>query len=158
MSDADSRLLYDKEDEAIVAAHHWFVSTKRNCSYMICSLTSNARQHNIYLHNEIMKPPKGFEVDHINGNGLDNRRINLRIVTHAENCVNHRGLPGKSGYRGVRASGKKWVARMRRFGKYIHLGTFETPEQAHEAWLTAAKKYPVVPALEWVHPAVATRD
>jgi len=65
--------------------------------------------------------------DHINGNRLDNRRSNLRIVTAAENAQNIRRPVGRSGYRGVKKNTQGWMATVRG----IHLGTFPTPEEAY---------------------------
>jgi hypothetical protein len=63
------------------------------------------------MHRMIMRPPKGMVVDHINGNGLDNRRCNLRICTRQENARNRRKhADGKSRFLGVYLRGKKWQA------------------------------------------------
>lgn len=85
-------------------------------------------------------------VDHINGDKLDNRRDNLRVVTNAENLWNVCG-PGKrnsSGYLGVaywrRQDGSgAWVATIQSNGRRRFLGRFQTPEAAHEARLAAER-------------------
>lgn len=86
-------------------------------------------------------------VDHINGNGLDNRRSNLRLATRSQNGANRRRkLNGKSPYKGIvraksRSGSPRWAARLRCNNKEIHLGIFDTPELAHAAYCEAAKKY-----------------
>lgn len=94
------------------------------------------------LHRLIMDAPSGMVVDHINGDTLDNRRQNLRLATHQQNCFNQ---PLKScntsGYKGVSRNnkrGKPWRARIRINGKETLLGTFDTPEEAHAVYCIAA--------------------
>lgn len=79
-------------------------------------------------------------VDHINGDPLDNRRINLRICTHTENMQNQR-LPknNTSGFKGVSAWKGRWMAQIMARGKHRVLGMFSTPEEAHVAYCEAAK-------------------
>jgi hypothetical protein len=88
-----------------------------------------------------MGDPAGMHVDHINGNTLDNRRENLRSVTHAQNLMNQKlSRANKSGFKGVsmdRSSGK-WRAHITKDGIVRQLGYFPTPELAHEAYCTAA--------------------
>lgn len=57
----------------------------QDCWYCHRKETVGGRRRTVYLHRLIMNPPAGFDVDHLNGNGLDNRRENLEIVTRAEN-------------------------------------------------------------------------
>jgi hypothetical protein len=70
------------------------------------------------------KPEKGLVVDHINGEGLDNRRINLRVITYRQNSQN-RHSERTSHYPGVYKKGKKWAATMTLNGIVVSLGTFD---------------------------------
>lgn len=81
-------------------------------------------------------------IDHINGNPRDNRLVNLREVRHAENMQNqHRPRRGSnSGIIGVFQEGKRWRARIGIAGKQYGLGTYDTPEQAREAYINGKRK------------------
>lgn len=91
-----------------------------------------------------------LEVDHINGVRDDNRWSNLRECTHAQNHQN-RGRPAPSERAAERASGRigvtwhklrqKWRASVSVAGKQVHAGLFDTPEEAHQAYLAAKAKY-----------------
>jgi hypothetical protein len=133
-------VLFDPEDAAIVAAHKWTITRRPHTNYVIRSVCESGKSRGIYLHRAIMMPPEGMEVDHINGNGLDNRRANLRIVTCSENMANNRHALGKSGYRGVWVTqgGNRWTAIIKRQMRRYYLGTFPTALEAHEAWKQAA--------------------
>lgn len=80
------------------------------------------------------------QVDHIDRDPLNNRRGNLRLATPSQNAMN-RGVrvDSASGYKCVTRMGNKWVAYIRCNGKQKHLGTFVTPELAHEAYCAAAR-------------------
>lgn len=78
-------------------------------------------------------------IDHINMDKADNRLANLRLATKSENLANQRGR-AKSGFKGVwrRQRGKPWAASIRKNRKTYHLGTYDTREQASEAYRAAA--------------------
>lgn len=85
----------------------------------------------VSLHQFILNVPKDMEVDHINGNGLDNRRSNMRGVPHALNMLNQKlHADNTSGYRGVSRSRDKWQVRIRINGVQIVRHGFQTKEEA----------------------------
>jgi len=85
-------------------------------------------------------PPK--YIDHINGVRDDNRITNLRAVTAAGNAENRRRAQKNtaSGFLGVARNGNNWQAYIRVNKKPTYLGTFKTPEEAHQAYLAAKRK------------------
>ena len=97
----------------------------------------------LMLHHAIMgKPPKGLVVDHINHNGLDNRKDNLRFGTNQQNQQNSRSHKNSSSqYKGVslykRPRSKRWEAYITHKRKKTHIGYFTC---AHEAALAYNKK------------------
>ena len=97
----------------------------------------------VQMHRQILNAPKNKYVDHINGNGLDNRRKNLRIATNSQNLMNSKIFnTNTSGYRGVGwdKKEKKWKARITQNQKHKFLGYYLTKEDAAKAYNHAAKK------------------
>ena len=98
----------------------------------------------VYMHNWILKTPVGKEADHINGNRSDNRRCNLRIVTHAENSCN-KGIrtDNRSGFPGVwyDKSRKRWTAELMLHQKKVWLGRFKELSDAIEARKDAEQQF-----------------
>lgn len=86
--------------------------------------------------------PEDMDVDHINGDPSDNRWLNLRLVTTSTNLQNLKRphVDNVSGLLGVSPIGKKWRAQICTNGRNKHLGSFDTPEEAHEVYLTAKRK------------------
>lgn len=86
----------------------------------------------------------GKQVDHIDGNGMNNRRSNLRHVSKAQNQMNRHAVVAKSGYKGVTNNKKRWAAsiRLRTDGvkNHHHLGTFDTREIAALVYDAAARE------------------
>lgn len=94
----------------------------------------------ILMHRLIMNAPSGLFVDHVNGNGLDNRKENLRICNNTQNQQNQVRVRGKSQYKGVywHSGRSKWCAHIRIFGKMTHLGSFDLERDAAIAYDIAA--------------------
>lgn len=102
------------------------------------------RRIGLQLHHAIMgKPPKGLFVDHINHNGLDNRKENLRFVTLAQNQQNGRSNRNStSAYKGVswHERDKRWRAQIAHEGKGMYIGYFTCEHEAALAYNKKAKE------------------
>ena len=133
--------IVDCADYAHLSYFKWHLFDSGNNLYAV----RTHRRRNIFMHRFIMNPPTGSIVDHINRNGLDNRRSNLRIVTNRQNCWNSsRGINvGSSKYKGVRWCSKdgKWRSNIRHNGRKVHLGNFDDETSAARAYDAAAKCY-----------------
>jgi hypothetical protein len=78
----------DDEDAALVARHRWFAAVRTNTVYAVANVTTNGKRSSLLLHRLVTSAPAGKDVDHIDGDGLNNRRANLRVCEHAENGRN----------------------------------------------------------------------
>jgi hypothetical protein len=137
------------QDAPLVLLQKWrATATKRigNRSvnhYAVACYVENGVKYNVKMHRLIMNPPEGMHVDHINGDGLDNRRENLRIVTPQQNCANSRKtIMGQSRFKGVAwcAGANKWRAYIAVDRKQQHLGLFADEIAAAEAYDKRAKE------------------
>lgn len=136
--------IIDSADAALVGQYNWHVchtteEEGRTCSYAV--RRENRKMY--YLHRLIMGEPEGFEVDHRDRNGLNDRRANLRIATHSQNGVNRAVPKGKtSQYRGVSIYRPRniWQAQIKINGQTKGLGHFRDEIEAAVAYDVAAKK------------------
>ena len=115
---------------------NWYAIWSKNSKSFYCqgNVNHNGFKTTIMFHRFLTKCPKDMVCDHFNNDTLDNRRINIRVVTDAQNKQNHNGAQSNntSGVRGVywnKANGK-WVAQMKVNAKQTYLGSFETIEEA----------------------------
>lgn len=133
--------LWSDCDSALVIGGKWYISG----SGYLCGRACGTRKMQ-FLHKLIMPPPPGLYVDHINGNKLDNRRENLRIVTKSQNQMN-----AKKPFRNKKTSkykGVYWVrqhgafhAKIKINGKNIYLGCSQNDRDAAMLYDAAAMKY-----------------
>ena len=136
------------DDENFEYLNQWNQHAANSLSgYYACKSTKIDKKFVVTrMHRVIMKTPKGMMTDHINGNTLDNRKENLRICTHSENQrnrVQHRRgrLVGYTEYKNKTRSGEviRYIAQRRTNGKKIYLGYYNTPEEAHQAFMNSFK-------------------
>lgn len=133
------KVFIDDEDYELFNTYSWYVSKHIRDKYVKhCTKNETIRLHRFIL--GIKKGDKR-QVDHINGNTLDNRKENLRICTNSQNQMN-RGKNKKNNlYKGVTKAHGKYQAVIIENKKRHYLGLFETPEMAHNAYCEASKKY-----------------
>lgn len=104
--------------------------------------SSDGKWFTVLMHRLIMASPQGLLVDHINGNGLDNRRENLRLCSHAENIRNQQPQVGTSSrFKGVWMQRGKWAAMIEHNGDKITLGRFDCEERAARQYDRAARVF-----------------
>lgn len=135
--------LVDDADYETMSQHKWQVCVgQRGNVYAVRSITvSPGKQRTVYMHQRIMRPEPGYFVDHIDGNGLNNQRGNLRVCTHKQNCANRRPSHGKSSlFKGV-----SWVTRKQVWRAHIYvdgttrwLGDYHSETDAARAYNRAA--------------------
>lgn len=129
--------IVDDEDYEKLSSFKWIILKSKGTQYARCSVKiSFGNSKYIVMHRMLIDVPPGMEIDHINHNGLDNRRNNLRIVTREQNTRNARRLDGK--YKGVIRSGNRWVARIAVNGKTRKVAFLDTEEGAAMAYDKAA--------------------
>ena len=125
--------IVDDEDYPELSKYKWYVSKHHNTFYAErnSQMIGGKPRHKIRMHTLIVPPQKGMVTDHKNGNGLDNRRENLRSLTPRENLQNLH-IKKTSVYPGVSQSNKSrnWVAFIQIGKKKKYLGTFATEEEA----------------------------
>ena len=124
--------LVDDADYEWLNAHKWYYAY----GYAVRAIWWLGNK-TVWMHREIIGTPEGLRTDHINGDGLDNRRVNLRVCTPSENACN-RGAPSNniSGFKGVSWDKRyaKWRAAIQVNGRKKHVGYFDTIEEAIRAY------------------------
>ncbi len=132
--------LVDDEDYERVVERKWYAAFRKRRWYV--HATSNPR---ISLHGFILGEDRDRQIDHINLDGLDNRRSNLRFCTTSQNCANQSKYRGaySSSFKGVslRLPENKWRAIIRFEGKLISLGSFDDEREAAKRYNEAAVAY-----------------
>ena len=135
--------LVDEVDFLTLGSLSWYAHRSATGFYAARTFVENGVKRNRYLHRVIANPKPGEDVDHINSNGLDCRRSNLRCCTRLENLRNNqKKKPGRSAsrFKGVvfHRINSKWQARIAIGGKHQSLGYFHLEEDAARAYNGAA--------------------
>lgn len=136
--------IVDSDDYEELNKHKWCAVKYPNGQFYALRGSGDPHKTPIRMHRKIMDFPKTGEIDHINGNGLDNRKCNLRNISHKNNIQNSRlSARNKSGYKGVRwdKEREKWIVWIGFNLKRINLGRFSDIVEAARAYDKAAKKY-----------------
>ncbi|TFB85819.1 hypothetical protein E3O44_12520 [Cryobacterium algoricola] len=123
-----------------IAGHKWHVDTG---GYVIRNAIPRGRS--VYLHDVVVGEKNGLVVDHIDGNKLDNRCANLRLVPRGKNNINRAKISRSkpSQYKGVfwAKANNKWLVKIGHDHQYTHIGYFDNEVDAAMAYNSAAKKY-----------------
>ncbi|HCO96461.1 MAG TPA: hypothetical protein DIU00_21395, partial [Phycisphaerales bacterium] len=141
--------IVDPEDYRRLSRHKWYAAgSPGSCYYAVRAvMTKNGKRRRLHMHRQILKVPDNMYVDHINRNGLDNRKANLRPATPSQNGQNRAKYANgtySSKYKGVTFQrGKKipWEAHIQVNHKLISLGSFNDEVRAAKAYDRAARMY-----------------
>jgi hypothetical protein len=112
------------------------------CEYL-GMVDGKPKNKHVSMHRVITGAKRGLEVDHINGNGIDNRRDNLRVCTRKQNSRNVSGRSHSSKYKGVSWDKRRqwWRANIRANHKFFYIGVYQTEEDAAKAYDQKAKEF-----------------
>lgn len=129
--------IVDDGDYGWLSQYKWCACYMKGLWYAIRS--ENGKY--IRMHRQIMNCPANKEIDHLDGQSLDNRKSNMRICTHQENCLNRKANRNSvSKYKGVTWFKGKWVSIIRDHTKFLYLGRFVSEINAAKAFDTMAIK------------------
>lgn len=126
--------LVDDSDCEALSVYRWRAVQRGNTRYAVRNVTAHSFS---YMHSEICGTPRGKHTDHVDGNGLNNTRANLRVVTASQNACNmQRKGAGVSRFRGVYWSARdsRWQAMISHLGKRRWLGSFKCELAAAQAY------------------------
>jgi len=137
--------IVDPEDFERLNKHKWYAARDTRTFYAHRKKRVGKKYVSIGMHREILNPPGHLMVDHINHNGLDNRKANLRLATCAQNSYNRRQVRKNKSSKYIGVSWKQWTKKWaviicyKRKNKIV--GYFKDEIQAAKAYDKAAKMY-----------------
>ena len=137
--------IVDDEDYERLSQYSWYTSKGRNTYYARRSIKEDNKWKVRFMHHDIINVPIGFQTDHKNRKGYDNRKDNLRICTHAQNIQNsklNKNSRYSSCYKGVVwfKRTKKWRAYIKKKNVFTSLGYYKNEIDAAKAYDCKAKE------------------
>lgn len=130
-------------DDDFIVDRKWRISKTGNKIYAFANAKKEEGGCNVSMHRLIMRPKKNMEVDHIDGNGLNNQRSNLRICTRAENALNRRiNNNNTSGFKGVTfvKEDGKWQVQIAAKRRFYYLGRYDSKVEAAMVYNVKARE------------------
>lgn len=150
LANGKGQVIIDSEDVEKIKKYRWFVMKP---GYIQYAIAHGKDRKTIYMHRVIMGNPKKMQIDHINGNGLDNRKQNLRNVSASLN--QHNRLRARKDSTTKLIGAMKWKKEKHRLkpfysainlnGKSIYLGSFKTAQEAHKIYIEKKRTLQLLP-------------
>lgn len=135
----------DDADAPVVLGFKWYPLVKKNGRVYARANACKAggkKATSVFMHRLVAGAGPGVQVDHLNRDGLDNRRVNLRLCGPEGNARNKKKQDGcESRFKGVSRGSRVWRARITVCGRTQHLGVFDTEESAALAYDAAARRF-----------------
>lgn len=132
--------MVDDEDYELLNQWSWRYRDNGYTKYVFRTIKFKFNYIVIHLHRFLLHTPSHLQVDHIDGNGLNNQKNNIRNCTFKEN-IRNKISHGKTNYKGVCYNGKHIRSVIFVNNKQLHLGYFKTELEAAKAYNIAANKY-----------------
>ncbi len=138
--------IVDDEDFEWLNSYKWHAAVMGRHVYAtrIERVKTTKKRKTVYMHREVLKPKANQLCDHIDFDGLNNTRANLRVATKEQNQIHARAQRNRtSAYKGVMKASTvgRWIALVTTKGKHTYRGTYKTEEEAATAYNEGAKKY-----------------
>lgn len=132
----DHPIVFDLEDFPTISLYTWYINDK---GYAVTNYWYTPDKRSTCLAHRLIIQTGQYEVDHINGNRTDNRKVNLRLANRTMQTENNRKAKGYTKFRGKYKA--QIGTKVNGVSKTINLGLYNTPDEARAAYLTAKQQY-----------------